>query len=102
MKTLDEMLVEENEIRGRLNTLNAAIRSERIRIAEATWGVTTGSIVKYRGKEYFVTAVKPSTFGNGTRKPWLDGNPRRKDGTFGSANRCLFDFWEKVPGEAAP
>lgn len=32
----------------------------------------------------------------GSRDPWLYGNPKKKDGTWGTARRALYSYWKKA------
>lgn len=59
------------------------------RIAAA--GVSLGDIVLSGGKRYRVSSIDPEW-----SKAWLKGNPERKDGTFGVAERLLFENWERA------
>lgn len=55
-------------------------------------GVAVGDIVRDKtGKLFRVTNVQPWFPG-----AWLTGNPRRKDGKFGTATRSIGPEWEKV------
>lgn len=57
-------------------------------------GVPVGSFVLYKGTEHCVVGQ----WGTGTwpAKPWLTGNPRKKDGTVGVREVCMYADWEKI------
>jgi hypothetical protein len=57
----------------------------------AAAGVSLGDIVLHKGKRYRVSSIDPYW-----SPAWLKGNPERKDGTFGAAERHLFDRWERI------
>jgi len=59
-------------------------------LAKRDFGVEVGSVVNYKGIEHRVTDVDPRWRG----KPWLSGNPRKKNGEFGVAIRHLYSDWE--------
>jgi len=63
-------------------------------IARLRHGVEKGSIVQYRGALYRVTGVT-----GGYGKPWATGNPKRKDGSWGTAERNLYSDWELSPNK---
>ena len=69
------------------------ITKEKLKISEQKFGVRVGSIVKNRqGVEHKVTNVNTSYSG----KPWIEGNQKKKDGTFGTARRNLYSDWTLV------
>jgi len=91
---------------SRLGNLLSEKRREREKIeleaVNVEFGVTVGSVVTGRdGMEYRVTSISPFW---GT--PWLKGNPRKKDGTWGNAERKLYGDWKvssaNVDVEARP
>jgi hypothetical protein len=90
---LDALVGRELELLNELKDVRDAIKAERGRLAHAAYGVFVGAIVRRRGVEYRVTCVNASFSG----RPWLEGSPRRKDGTFGAARRNLYGDWELVP-----
>lgn len=72
--------------------LRAVIDERRQVICDAA-GISIGSIVKSAsGEQYRVAEIKIWRSG----KPSVAGNPKRKDGTFGTAIRNLYDNWEVV------
>lgn len=71
------------------------VRNAQREIARIKYGVTVGSIVEHRGIQHRVTSID-ARWGDG--KPWLEGNPMKKNGTFGIAIRHLYSDWEKVDG----
>jgi hypothetical protein len=89
---LDELLLEKRAERGKLQLEAIAIE----------FGVIVGSIVTGRdGLEYRVTSISPAW-----KTPWLKGNPRKKDGTWGIAERHLYGDWKvssaNVQGDGSP
>ena len=78
----------ENEVRS----CKRRLRVLKLDLAKRDFGVEVGSVVLHKGKEHKVTKVETCW----DRKPWLAGNPKRKDGTFGTAWRNLFEDWEAV------
>lgn len=91
MRRLAELERERELLELRLNELNQQIRSAKLAEVQLAYGVCIGCIVKNSvGVEHKVTEIK--TWMDG--KPWVSGNPRKKDGTFGTAHRNLYSDWE--------
>jgi hypothetical protein len=89
---LDDLVLQEKRLSCELKKVRQEIRYARLEEAMSIYGVAVGSIVKNRdGKKHRVTAVDTRWIGS---KPWLEGNPMRKDGTFGTAKRMLYSEWE--------
>lgn len=86
--SLSEMEDRAAWLREELAELDRAIYAAKI----AATGISAGEVVVRRGVEYRVVRVEALW----ARKPWIIGNPRRKDGSFGTAERNLFDEWERV------
>ena len=80
-------------LRDQLGNLNQQQRELILRGIELKHGVTVGSVVLYRGIEHKVTRVETRW---GIDRPWLEGNPKRKDGSFRTAHRNLFGNWTTV------
>lgn len=57
-------------------------------------GLSIGDIVRLKRteKRFRISRIEPQLYG----KIWLMGNPERRDGTFGTAERHLFSDWERV------
>ena len=89
---LAELEQEAITLQGKLNAVSEEIRSVRLQLAERTYGVRLGCIVRYRGVEHRVTKIRVFRVG----VPWLEGNPKKKDGTFGTSHRNLYGDWEVV------
>ena len=90
---LKKLELQEKELCERLSVVRDAINKEKLRLAEQEFGVKVGSIVKdSKGIEHQVTLVVATYSG----KPWLEGNPKKKDGTFGTARRNIFSGWTLV------
>ncbi len=89
-----EQLEEQRKIlMQKLVKIDAAIETLRMEAIKKEWGVSIGCIVKAirTGKQHRVTRIDTNW---GKSKPWLGGNPMRKDGTFGTANYNLYGSWE--------
>lgn len=80
-------------LEDQLTRLTDQEHSLTLRGIELKHGIKIGSIVSYRGTEHRVTAIDTEW---GVDKPWLTGNPKKKDGTWGATRRKLFSRWEKV------
>lgn len=90
---LKELEQQEKQLLESLNDVREAITKEKLRLAEKDFGVRVGSIVKDRkGVEHKVTCVNVKYSGT----PWLEGNPKKKDGTFGTAHRNIYSDWTLV------
>ena len=96
---LVDLLDQQRQLQDELSKVGIAIYNARLLEAKDKYGVEIGGIVSCRGKEYRVVEIDTSW-----GRPWLTGNPRLKDGTFGKANRNLFSDWEVVsaPEEVKP
>lgn len=92
MSTLERLEQRRDVLEGKLAGVYRAISEEMKRIAYEEYGVTVGSIVTDGQCQFRVTEVDAHCGG----KPWVSVNPRRKDGTFGTAHRHLYN-WELVP-----
>ena len=96
---LRELERDRETLKMKLANVNAAINREKLSIAEREYDVTVGSVVKDgAGKRFKVIRVDARFSG----KPWLEANPERKDGTFGTAKRNLYTDWIKDDWEATP
>ena len=84
----------EHDLCEELNAVRKDIEKLKQALAYRNYNVTVGSIV-FVGKDVFkVVEIRPCYFG---KKPWCKGNPKRKDGTFGTAIRNLCADWELSP-----
>jgi hypothetical protein len=88
MSDIAELEIEVLRIQDELSDARLRLREAKI----AASGVAIGDIVvgNKSGNSYRVTHIDTSW-----TPPWLKGNPMRKDGTFGTAQRSLFDDWKK-------
>jgi hypothetical protein len=61
-------------------------------LAESKFGAVLGAVVTNRkGDEFRICRVDVVTwYGD---RPWVKGNPKREDGTFGKAIRNLYSDW---------
>lgn len=87
--TILDLEVEVERLRSELREAERLLRDARIKVT----GVAVGDIVRHsRNKKLFrVARVEPHS-----HSTWLMGNPQRADGTFGTAERHLFDEWERI------
>jgi hypothetical protein len=93
MKMLKALEQQEKELIECLNVVRKEINEEKLRLAEQEYGVRVGSIVKdSKGVEHKVIFVNVR-YGD---KPWLEGNPKKKDGKFGTARRNIYTDWSLV------
>lgn len=92
---LKELEIREVELLSELSTVRKAITEARLDAIQVAFGVKVGSIVvDESGKEHNVVAVETRHFVG--CKPWVSGNPKKKDGTFGTTVRNLYTRWEVV------
>ena len=86
---LELALEEEKRLAAKLQDVRAQINAIRI----YRTGIAVGDLVQSsRYGVCRVTHIEPSTW----RKPWLRGNPKIKDGSFGKLERNLYTDWEKL------
>lgn len=90
---LTAMVSERNQLRLRLDEMEAAIKAETVRIMSEKHGVRIGSIVAAKGKKYRVTRIDPAW---GLKRPWLRGSAELKDGTFGAASYPIHADWTVI------
>src|ERR1700690_1555977 len=90
----------ERKVQSLQDQLSAALASLRRAKLDAC-PVKKGDIVRYKGQNsrkqgqlYKVTGIDTNF---SLENPWLVGNPQRKDGTWGIAERNLYSEWERVP-----
>ena len=89
---LDELEKEKKDLQDKLSTINAKIKTEKLRLAEKEYGVMVGCVVKGRdNKQYKVTSIDTSW-----RRPWVKGNPMKKDGSWSKAELNVCGDWEVV------
>ena len=90
---LKELEAQEKALQEQLRNIRQEIETVKLQEVEAEFGVKVGSIVLYKGVEHKVVAVSPMSWGG---SPWLSGNPKKKDGSFGTAARNLYSNWTLV------
>jgi hypothetical protein len=96
MGKLEELAEEKRVLSNKLHEVDHQIFNEKLRIVREKFGVYIGATVKgHDGKLYKVTSIEPSW----TIKPWLCGNPQKKDSTFGTAIRNIYGDWVVIPEE---
>ncbi len=101
----EEKLIEQelDRVGGLLQTLSEqtqALKTRqtdlRRRQVELVHGVSVGTVVLYDGVEYRVAAVEINDYSDYVKyKPWVRGNIKRKDGSWGTGERNLFANWVK-------
>jgi len=92
------LIEKKKSVERNLKEINNKILETRLAIAFERYGIKIGSIVastaiNTKGILHRVTRVDVSWYRD---KPWVVGNPKRKDGTFGTTNRNLYNEWELV------
>lgn len=86
-----ELAIKESEMFHLLSKIRHELRETQLAIIKEVFGLFPGKIVKDReGKLYKVAQIKPIQNG----KPWVTGNPIKKDGTFGKSDKVLYDYWD--------
>jgi hypothetical protein len=93
MSTISELEELVDSLRLQLREAEHALREAKLAAAP----VHVGDIVRSGGKLYRVTHVDVEW-----TRPWLKGNPQRKDGSYGTAERHLYHGWTLVEPEPAP
>lgn len=87
---------EETRLRETLAATAKTREDLEIKKVEVEHGITIGTVVISRdGVEHRVTSISASW-----GMPWLMGNPRKKDGTWGTAERHLYGDWKVSPANA--
>ena len=86
LKKLKKM---EEGLRRELSDVNQDIRTVNLAICKEEHGIEIGTVVlDQSGKRHKITSIDTSW-----EKPWLTGNPEKKDGTFGKSERNLYSHW---------
>jgi hypothetical protein len=85
------------ELERRVVAAQTALRSAKQELDTArvaACGVSVGQVVKHKktGILYRVVGIDTSW----KHKPWLRGNPKKVDGTWGASVRHIYDDWEAV------
>jgi hypothetical protein len=75
--------------------INTSLKKYREQLARLKFGVEVGSVVSYENVEYRVVAISFNYL-----KPWIVGNPRKKNGEWSKAERNLFSDWKLVSKES--
>jgi len=95
-RQIKEFESEETQLVNLLVFKRREVHDARIEADCLEYGIQIGSTVTDRkGNEFRITVID-SSYG----KPWLQGNPRKKDGTWGIANRHLYANWEVSPANS--
>ena len=88
-RNIDDLMALIGDLAMELSDARARLRSAQIEAC----GVKIGDIVICGAREYRVVEINPERGG----LPWLFGNPRKKDGAFGSRVYCLYNDWTSKP-----
>lgn len=91
MSTIEDLTRKVQSLRDQLKAASESL----IAAKEAACPVKRGDLVLCKGIEYRITHIRFHSWDNPEDKPWLMGNPKRKDGTFGTAERHLYGDWTK-------
>lgn len=82
-----------------LTNVKKTLHEQELAYAKAKFGVEPGVVVMGTGGrmpgEHRVASIEPRNYSK-DRKPWLMGNPKKKDGTFGKSVVHLFEYWEPI------
>jgi len=90
-----------------IEPIRKALEKFKLLYAEEAHGAKVGAIVVIKRKSWTGTSyVTVESFfriaevtiksWNDLGKPWVTGNPKRTDGTYGTARRHLYGDWEVV------
>lgn len=92
-KTLEALQLKEKKLSAELSRIREVIELAKQAAVKKKYGLGLDSVVKdVDGKEYKVDTITVMMDG----KPWITGNPRKKNGKFGTAKRRLYKDWEVV------
>ncbi len=95
-------------LQDKISVIDTNMKALKLRLMELIFGVKEGVIVRCNGILHRVTKVdvrylKSDDLSKASKKPdedynrpWLEGNPMKKDGTYGIAIRSLYSHWEVV------
>ncbi len=89
LKQLDQQI---EDVEGTLKALESQRTALLVVIVGKKWGAVVGSVVMSNGKECRVIGVERLW---DTNKPWLTVNFKKKDGSWGSAERTAYQ-WEPI------
>ena len=88
MTRLEEIEQERSALLRQLD----ALQFEKTKLLMEKHGIEIGMLAEYQGKVYRVTGARFLDWGS----PWLLGNPKLKDGSFGKQERTIYTPWKKV------
>ena len=93
MRDIDSIKEDEKRLLMELSAVRQELREVKLAKAKEKFGVDIGVRVSNKvGQEYIVASIDCKW-----DKPWLQGNPIKKDGTTGKAIRNLYGNWTVVP-----
>ncbi len=88
MRDIEQIQADEKRLIAELKTVRHELREARLQKIKEEFGIDFGVRVSDKeGREYIVTTIDPSW-----RRPWIKGNPIKKDGTVGKAVRNIYDW----------
>lgn len=95
---LTSLEAERKTVMDRLDAITAKIDDEKRRIIKERFGVYIGGSVWSEGKEFQVSIIDLRYVDvRGTQLPWVEGYPRKKDGTFSASRRHIYRTWSLTP-----
>jgi hypothetical protein len=95
---LSGLLTEHHRIGALVDECRRKIKEIKIENARSEYGVSIGAVVvNPKGHQFQVSSVDP-----GFGKPWVTGNPRKKNGEWSLAERNLYSNWELATGKEKP
>ncbi len=92
MKTISQLENDVAELRGRLRTAEGLLRQALLDASPVKVGDV---VVSKDGTETLVRFVKPCSYAQSGVD--LRGSPKKKDGTFGIADRHVYGEWKVKP-----
>jgi hypothetical protein len=85
---------EEDAIMSRIANLKTELKRQNKLLEEERYrnaGIAIGDIVVSKGERFRVAQVKTFSYGS----VWVIGNAKKKDGSWGTAPRQLYNDWTK-------
>lgn len=90
-RQLKDSETESEALGDKMSVLHEQQHKLKLAIAETKYGVKIGVVVTGPdSKKFRVTKVDVRW----NDRPWLEGNPLKKDGTWGTAVRHLYENWQ--------
>jgi hypothetical protein len=86
---IEQLEQRRQEVAAELDAINSEIKRLKV---EAT-GIKIGQAVYYKGAQYKVVYIDVRWSG----KPWLTGVKLKRDGTWGTGERYMYNHWLLEP-----